>query len=240
MEKYYMNSKFTVIESTDEDKLQEMDRINKIAKLNEIWERYFFDMVMRYTEECGTLYKLPQDKLAKVGFAGIKYICSMRDITRENKRLGIDQGRTLAEEKVRFTVIDDIFTILSCLTLRNFVVTFPVEKYYDGDKWEEKDYFYTMDVLKDMDWNGPIGRDKLSEELLWDYYNADLRHAYMEYTSAMSAMYKAQTGRGLMEKFFEDRGVPTYTMDRETGIMKNNQTGDIMKPQNVSHIQIVK
>lgn len=235
-----MNSKFTVIESTDEDKLQEMDRISKIAKLNEIWERYFFDMVMRYTEECGTLYKLPQDKLAKVGFAGIKYICSMRDITRENKRLGIDQGRTLAEEKVRFTVIDDIFTILSCLTLRNFVVTFPVEKYYDGDKWEEKDYFYTMDVLKDMDWNGPIGRDKLSEELLWDYYNADLRHAYMEYTSAMSAMYKAQTGRGLMEKFFEDRGVPTYTMDRETGIMKNNQTGDIMKPQNVSHIQIVK
>ena len=235
-----MSNKFTVINSTDEDKLQEMDRISKIAKLNEIWERYFFDMVMRYTEECGTLYKLPQDKLAKVGFAGIKYICSLRDITRENKRLGIDQGRTLAEEKVRFTVIDDIFTILSCLTLRNFVVTFPVEKYYDGDKWEEKDYFYTMDVLKDMDWNGPIGRDKLSEELLWDYYNADLRHAYMEYTSAMSAMYKAQTGRGLMEKFFEDRGVPTYTMDRETGIMKNNQTGDIMKPQNVSHIQIVK
>ena len=28
-----MNNKFTVIESTDEDKLQEMDRINKIAKL---------------------------------------------------------------------------------------------------------------------------------------------------------------------------------------------------------------
>lgn len=31
-----MNNKFTVIESTDEDKLQEMDRINKIAKINEI------------------------------------------------------------------------------------------------------------------------------------------------------------------------------------------------------------
>ena len=33
-----MNNKFTVIESTDEDKLQEMDRINKIARINEIWE----------------------------------------------------------------------------------------------------------------------------------------------------------------------------------------------------------
>ena len=56
----------------------------------------------------------------------------------------------------------------------------------------------------------------------------------------MSAMYKAQTGKGIMEKFFEDRGVPTYTMDRETGIMKNNQTGDIMKPKKVSHIKIVE
>lgn len=236
-----MSNKFTVIESTDEDNSKEMDRVYRSIRLSELWERQYYTALEKScTGRIGKISELPQDELAKIGYAGIKYICTMRDITRENKRLGIDQGRTLAEEKVRFTVIDDIFTILGCLTLRNFVVTFPIEKYYKGAKWEEKDYFYTMDVLKKMDWNGPIGRDKLSEELLWDYYNADLRHAYMEYTSAMSAIYKAQTGRGLMEKFFEDRGVPTYTMDRETGIMKNNQTGDIMKPQNVSHIQIVK
>lgn len=34
-----MSSKFTVIESTNVDKLQEMDRVNKIAKLNEIHRR---------------------------------------------------------------------------------------------------------------------------------------------------------------------------------------------------------
>ena len=62
----------------------------------------------------------------------------------------------------------------------------------------------------------------------------------MEYTTAMSAIYKAQTGKGIMERFFEDRGVPVYTMDKETGIMINNQTGDIMKPKKASHIQIVK
>ena len=239
MEKYYMNSKFTVIESTDEDKLKEMDCINKIARINEIWERYFFDMVMRYTEEYGTLYKLPQDKLAKVGLAGIKYICSCRDVSRENVRLGIDEPKTLKQNQYRFQMIDSIFGVLGCLTLQNFVNTFPIGKTYDGAKWEEKDYYYTMEVLKDMDWDKPIGRDELSE-LLWDYYNADLRHAYMEYTSAMSAMYKAQTGKGIMEKFLEDRGVPTYTMDKESGIMRNNQTGDIVKTQKVSHIQIVK
>ena len=67
-------------------------------------------------------------------------------------------------------MIDSIFGVLGCLTLRNFVTTFPVDKYYKGAKWEEKDYFYTMEVLKDMDWDKPIGRDKLSE-LLWDYEN---------------------------------------------------------------------
>lgn len=235
-----MDNKFTVIESTDEDNSKEMDRVYRSIRLSELWERQYYTALERVcTGRIGKISELPQDELAKIGYAGIKYICTMRDITRENKRLGIDQGRTLAEEKVRFTVIDDIFTILGCLTLRNFVVTFPIEKYYKGEKWEEKDYFSTIEVLSKMNWDKPIGRDELSE-LLWDYYNADLRHAYMEYTSAMSAMYKAQTGRGIMEKFFEDRGVPTYTMDRETGIMKNNQTGDIMKPQNVSHIQIVK
>lgn len=235
-----MSSKFTVIESTDEDKNKERDHLYRIARMSELWERQYYTALEKScTGRTGKISDLTQDELAKIGFAGIKYICSMRDVTRENMKLGIDKGRTLAEEQVRFTVIDSIFMVLGCLTLRNFVETFPVEKYYDGDKWEEKDYFSTIEVLSKMNWDKPIGRDELSE-LLWDYYNADLRHAYMEYTSAMSAIYKAQTGKGIMEKFFEDRGVPTYTMDKETGIMKNNQTGDIVKTQKVSHIQIVK
>lgn len=236
-----MDNKFTVINSTDEDKNKEMDRVYRIARVSELWERQYYSALEKScTRRSNAKIKdLPQDELAKVGFAGIKYICSCRDVTRENVKLGIDKGRTLAEEQVRFTVIDSIFMVLGCLTLRNFVETFPVEKYYDGDKWEEKDYFSTIEVLSKMNWDKPIGRDELSE-LLWDYYNADLRHAYMEYTSAMSAIYKAQTGKGIMEKFFEDRGVPTYTIDKETGIMKNNQTGDIVKTQKVSHIQVVK
>lgn len=228
-----------MIESTNEDKLQEMDRISKIAKLNEIWERYFFDMVMRYTKEYGTLYKLPQDKLAKVGLAGIKYICSCRDVSRENVRLGIDEPKTLKQNQYRFQMIDSIFGVLGCLTLRNFVTTFPVDKYYKGAKWEEKDYFYTMEVLKDMDWDKPIGRDELSE-LLWDYMNADLRHAYIEFATSMSAIYRAQTGKGMAETWCDNMGIPTYTEDKETGIMKNNRTGDIMKPKKTSHIQVVK
>lgn len=235
-----MNNKFEIINSTDEDKNKEMDRIYRIARLNELWERQYYTALEKScTGRSGKIKDLPQDELAKIGFAGIKYICSMRDVTRENSKLGIDQGRTLTEEQIRFTVIDSIFTILGCLTLKNFVTTFPIDKTYDGAKWECKDYFSTMEVLSKMDWDKPIGRNELSE-LLWDYDNEDLRNAYVEFTTAMSAIYRAQTGKGIMERFCEDHGIPTYSVDRETGIMKNNQTGDILKPKTVSHLHIVK
>lgn len=235
-----MDNKFTVINSTEEDKNKEMERLYRIARISELWERQYYTALEKScTGRSGKIKDLPQDELAKIGFAGIKYICTMRDVTRENTRLGIDEGRTLAEEQIRFRVIDGIFTILGCLTLRNFVNTFPIDKTYDGEKWQCKDYFSTMEVLSKMDWDKPIGRDELSE-LLWDYYNADLRHAYIEFTTAMSAIYRAQTGKGIMEQFCEDHGVPTYTIDKETGIIKNNQTGDIVKTKKVSYIQVVK
>lgn len=235
-----MSNKFTVINSTEEDKSKEMDHVYKIAKLNECWERQYYTAIEKAcTGKNGKIKDLPQDELAKIGFAGIKYICSMRDVTRENKKLGIDECRTLAEEQVRFQVIDGIFTVLGYLTLRNFVNTFPIDKTYDGAKWECKDYFSTMEVLSKMDWDKPIGRDELSE-LLWDYDNSDLRHAYIEFTTAMSAIYRAQTGKWIMEQFCEDRGINKYTMDKETGIMKDNQTGDVFKTKKVSHLHLVE
>lgn len=38
MEKYYIHSKFTVISSTDEDKNKELDLVNRITMLNQVWE----------------------------------------------------------------------------------------------------------------------------------------------------------------------------------------------------------
>lgn len=237
-----MSNKFTIINSTNEDKTKEMDRINRIAKLNEIWERQYRNSVLQAAQKNTNIKSIanyPQADIAKIALSGIKYICSWRDVKRENNRLGVEHQQTLEEAQATFQLIDAIFTVCGFLTLSNFVSTFPIDKYYKGAKWEEKDYFYTMEVLKDMDWNKPIGRDKISE-LLWDYDNEELRYAYIEFTTAASAIFRAQTGKGIAETWLDDLGIPTYTVDRETGIMKNNQTGDIMKPKRVSHLQIVK
>lgn len=237
-----MNSKFTVIESTDEDKLQEKNRTNRIVRLNKLWEWQYRNSVLQLAQknkDIKVVADYPQPDIMKIAFSGIKYICSWRNVRRENNRHGIEYQQTLEEAQATFQLIDAIFTVCGCLTLRNFVITFPIDKTYDGAKWEEKDYFYTIEVLKDMDWDKPIGRDKLSE-LLWDYENEELRHAYIEFTTAASAIFRAQTGKDIAETWCDNMGVPTYTEDKETGIMKNNRTGDIMKPKKTSHIQIVK
>lgn len=236
-----MSDKFTVIKPTETEYDEETKRVYRTALLNEAWERQYHNSVLQAMEKNKGIKvaDYPQDDLMKIALCGIKYICSIREIKRENNRLGTGYAPSLEEQKIRFQLIDAIFMVCGHFTLKNFVTTFPIDKTYDGAKWECKDYFYTMDVLSRLDWDAPIGRDNISE-LLWDYMNADLRHAYVEFTTAMSAIYRSQTGRELAETWLDDLGIPTYTMNKKTGVMINNQTGDIMKPKKASHLQIVK
>lgn len=235
-----MNNKFTVIKPTQEEYDEETKRVYRIAILNEAWERQYLNAISESCENrAGKISELPQSELMKIGLSGVKYICSFRDVKQENERLHTGYVESLEESKIKYQVIDSVLTVLSSLTLRNFVITFPIKKDFDGHKWESKDYFYTMDVLSKMDWNKPIGRDKIFD-FLWDYVNEDLQEACIEYMCTMSAIYRSQTGRGIAEQWLSDKGVPSYTIDEDTGIMKNNQTGEIAKIKKSSHIQIVK
>ncbi|MCM1201389.1 MAG: hypothetical protein NC312_09170 [Bacteroides fragilis] len=234
-----MGNKFTILKGQED--IKDTNRVMRTIAFHDCWERQYHNSILQVIEKNKgiKIADYPQDDLMRISLSGIKYINSIREIRRENTRLGTDYVQTLEEAQVAFQLIDAIFTVCGYLTLRNFVNTFPIEKDYSGEKWQCKDYFSTMEVLSKMDWDKPIGRDELSE-LLWDYDNSDLRHAYVEFTTAMSAIYRAQTGKGIAETWLDDLGVPTYSENKETGIMRNNQTGDIMKPKKVSHLHIVK
>ena len=137
-------------------------------------------------------------------------------------------------------MIDVLFGIIGRIKLKNLIKIFPIDKTYDGDKWGCKDYFFTMDVLKEKGLDNAVGRDGVFD-LMWDYMNNDLREFTVFYMNCMSAMYKQQTGVGFAEKFCEDNGIGTYTMDRENGLLIDNQSGEIAKMSNKpSFMQIVK
>lgn len=217
----------------DGDKKKEtLKKFNRAVKLTEIWGRLFIVADLEKPE-------LSQSQLMKIGFAGVKYICSHRDVKKECGNLCGKYKETPDERKTTFRIINYIFDILGRLTVRSFVTTFPITKEYDGDKWECKDYLYTMDILSKMDWDKPIGSEVMSE-LLWDYQNNDLIEMYLEYMSATSAIYHSQTGKGIAEQWCEDNGIPTYTINSDAGVVRNNQTGATTKIKKRSHIQIVK
>ena len=233
-----MGNKFTVVKSINAECEEEVKRIRKIIAINEAWERQYNKTLLVLENRKCEIADLPQSDLMRIGFSGIKYICSMNEIQKVNDKLGISD-KSLEMSNVKFQFIDGIFTILGYLTLRNFVTTFPITKEYDGEKWQSKDYFFTMDVLSNMDWDKPIGRDKISD-LLWDYQNNDLRSAYVEYMCVTSALYRSQTGKGIAEQWVEDMGLPTYEVEDDSGFIRDNQTGKVSKMEKSSHIQIVK
>lgn len=235
----YMDNKFTVIQGNAD--IENSNKIMRTIALHDCWQRQYHNAIYKaMSENKGKqIADYPQEDLMKIALGGVKYINYVREIRRENERVGTDYRQSLEEAQAIFNLIDAIFTIMGYIKLKNLVITFPITKDFDGAKWECKDYFYTMNVLSEMDMNKPVGRDKISE-LLWDYQNEDLRHAYVEYMTATSAIYRSQTGKGLAEKFCEDNGIPTYTVNKETGVVMDNQTGQIMKLKKRSNLQIVK
>ena len=235
----YMDNKFTVIQGNAD--IENSNKIMRTIALHDCWQRQYHNAIYKaMSENKGKqIADYPQEDLMKIALGGVKYINYVREIRRENERVGTDYRQSLEEAQAIFNLIDAIFTIMGYIKLKNLVVTFPITKDFDGAKWECKDYFYTMDVLSKMDWDKPIGRDNISE-LLWDYQNDDLRHAYVEYMTATSAIYRSQTGKGIAEQWCEDMGIPTYTINKETGVVIDNQTGQTMKLKKRSNLQIVK
>ena len=240
MENVYMTDKFIVIEGNKDT--EDIKSVKRSLFLFHAWERQYKSAIADAMDnnKGKKISEYPQHDLMKIAFAGIKYVNAIREIRRENARMGTDYKQSLEESKEIFNMIDAIFSVMGHITLKNLVTTFPITKDFDGHKWECKDYFYTMEELSKLDWDKPVGRDYIAE-LLWDYENDDLRCAYMDYMTSMSVMYREQTGKDITKTWLEDLGVPTYTFNDEAGIMQNKETGEIVKiNKNPSHLQIVK
>ena len=211
------------------------NKIERALAYSEMWQRQYLQSMLKASKNSKDKFSdLSQDVLRKIGFAGIKYMGSFRDVKRYDKENIYNRDNHLM-----FSMMDFLFEILENMTLKTFVNTFPITKDYDGHKWDSKDYFFTMDVLSKMDWDKPIGKGNISD-LLWDYQNDDLREAYVEYMCIVNALYREQNGKGIGEKFCEDNGIGSYTINNETGVVRDNQTGHTTRLKKRSQLQIVK
>lgn len=230
--------KFTV--ETGNKDTAELSRLTRVIALHDMWKRQYRNTVSSILEKQGCLDKCSQDGLMKIAFCGVKYIKCVADMERENQRLVPNYQTPFIVKEIGFNLIDSLFGIIGRIKLNNLIKIFPIDKTYDGDKYGCKDYFFTMNALKEKGLDNAVGCDEVFD-LMWDYENRDLREVTVFYMSCMSAMYKQQTGVGIAEKFCEDNGIGTYTIDKENGLLIDNQSGEIAKMSNKpSFMQIVK
>lgn len=232
-----MNS-FTV--TTGNKKETELKEFTRLFALHDMWCRQYYNTVTSIFGKYRKIDDWSQDELMKAALCGVKYMNSVIKIEAVTHRVDNTYQTTFQAKQTAFKLIDALFGIISRIKLKNLIQIFPIDKEYDGDKWGCKDYFFTMDVLRERGLDNAVGRDGVID-LLWDYENRELRKVTVFYMSCMSAMYQRQTGVSFMDKFCEDNNIDSYSVDRENGIIVNNQTGKIAKLSNKpSFMQIVK
>lgn len=133
--------------------------------------------------------------LVKMAWLGVKIVGSQPD------------ARTREEAVKQFEFIEIIQGCLSTLRPKQFEQLFPIEKKYDGEKYEVKDYFYTRKYMDELPQDEPIGQN--ISELLWEYQNWDINFFTAESMGAISAMRRFDGHLGLFEEFMAQQGKDT-------------------------------
>ena len=141
-----MSNNFTVIKGKSDT--EDTTRIKNLLTVYNCWQRQYHNAICKTMEENEgkKIEDFPQEDLMKIALSGVKHVISVLEIRRENTRIGTDYTKTLEESQATFDLIDALFSVMGCIKLKNFVTIFPITKEYDGEKWQSKDYFYTIDV----------------------------------------------------------------------------------------------
>ena len=131
------------------------------------------------------------------------------------------------------------------LTPAELMTIFPVTKSYDGKRYQCKDYFSTMEALQAHGLNEPIRSPETASHLLWAYMNPTVMMYQVHCMSVVSEIHTMDTGKGLMEQFFEDQGVKVETFrkyetdDGQTFMMGEDGRSFPVKKPVPRHLKLV-
>lgn len=161
--------------------------------------------IIDYTAK--NLNKIPESKYKEYGIK--MTILFVKEVLADKD----DKPKTLEHIKFRFHEIEQIKKMLSGLTLNEFMNVFPIRKEFDGDKTGCKDYYSTMEFIKDIPKDELIG-EKI-DELIMEYVNDDIEKFMFRSMDRLSDLMEATTGQSLGAKFAKDMGIPTMTLHED-------------------------
>ena len=118
----------------------------------------------------------------------IKYIyLAVKTYGKENRTEvnHVKAYKSCLEIENRYQELKKVMETIGRLTPMELLRMYPITKEYDGEKWGTKDYFYTMDKLKKLPADKPIGGAQDVAVLLWDYQNWDLTELLFQWQNVL-------------------------------------------------------
>lgn len=125
--------------------------------------------------------KLRREDLVKYVYLAVKFYGRETPVEINHTRWVKD----CREIDKRYKEYRQVLQAIGRLTPSELEQMYPVIKEYDGEKWGSKDYFYTMDKLRRLPVDNPIGDENDVACLLWDYQNADLEFIILYWQSVL-------------------------------------------------------
>lgn len=196
----------------------------------DIYCRIFDSLLFKYSENSES-----RDCLKQLAYYGVKAVNEISK-TRE----GFEYERLLK----LFELTELVKTVIAVLTPNELMTVFPVEKRYDGKKYEMKDYFSTMEELQKIGMETVI--TKQIDYLLWDYMNRDVERFVINSMCILSDIHKFEIGKSIAEIWAEENGIGTYKLckDETTGkqYLFDSKTGrsTAMKQAIPKHLKVIK
>ena len=121
---------------------------------------------------------------------------------------------TREDAEFNFMYAETVRGFMTNLTPREFTNLFPINKRYDGHKSESKDYFSTINYLKTLDQDQPIGQN--IDDFLWEYMSSEL-HIFLVHLFGFASDLRRLDGRpGIVEEWAEQNGVRSFTMYKDS------------------------
>ncbi|ASV67223.1 hypothetical protein [Cytobacillus kochii] len=156
----------------------------------------------------------PEEYLNQIIFYGVKVIYEAEK--------PIDYNQTLTLFKLASTTK----MLMGRLTPKEFINLFPINKWFKGDKYGMKDYFYTMNYINTLDQNELISED-ISEFLL-EYTNREINIFNVKLMSYMSDLRRYEGKTSFLEEWASMNNVDTYTLHKKNDgkeFLINRNTG---------------
>ena len=129
-----------------------------------------------------------KDDVKKLIYLEVKYIESLHRADKDNTEICFYKKTPGSV----FNILDAVVNMIGLLKPAELLTIFPVTKIYDGDRYQIKDYYSTMEALNKLDQDKPIGKGAF--EVLWDYTNWSLSEFMVEMMSTMNlvGMYQGK------------------------------------------------